>query len=261
MKTKREFSRYSSRTIFGLIIAFILSVSAFGAISYPKPTPYKYLNDYAEIVDRQSAQQIIALGQELEQKTGAQAIIITLNSLDNRPIEEYANGLFRKWGIGQNEKDNGLLILLAVQEQRWRVEVGRGLEGAIPDALSNRIMQKLARPEFEAGYYGQGLAQAYSQFSDQIATEYGVTLAHSLRTSLPIQEQEVPNSSHGQGMMGYGIILAILFIDLIFNRGQMLRFLFLSSLFSGNRNNRRGGGGFGGFGGGSSNGGGSSGGW
>lgn len=259
MKSKRDFSRYSSRILLGVIIGLILSVSIFGAINYPRPTPYKYLNDYVGIIDRQSAQRIITLGREIEQKTGAQAVIVIINSLEDRPIEEYANGLFRTWGIGQGNKDNGLLILLAMQDQRWRVEVGRGLEGAIPDVLSNRIMQQLALPEFEEGYYGQGLAQAYSQFGDEIANEYGVTLTHSLGTSILMQEATTNRSS--AGLMGYGIILAILFIDLIFNGGRLLRFLFLSSLFSGHRNGRGGGGGFGGFGGGSSNGGGSSGSW
>ena len=139
-------------------------------ISVPRPTEYKYVNDYARIVDQNSAAQIIDLGRELEQKTGAQAIVVTVNTTNDIPIEDYANTLFRKWGIGRANKDNGLLVLLSLRDKKWRVEVGRGLEGAIPDALSNRIMQELGSFAFSKGYYGQGLAQVYSQFCDEIAT-------------------------------------------------------------------------------------------
>lgn len=226
--------------------------------SIPRPTSYKYLNDYARIVDQNSASQIISIGRELEQKTGAQAVIVTIDTTNGVPIEDYANTLFRKWGIGQGSKDNGLLVLLSLQDKRWRVEVGRGLEGVIPDALSNRIMQELGGFAFSRGYYGQGLAQVYSQFCDEIAGKYNVTLTHSLQTTLPVSANQTSQSAISPVL--YLFILGILLFDLFFNGGRLWRILFWSSLFSGGRNNR-GGGGYGGFGGGSSNGGGSSGGW
>lgn len=227
-------------------------------ISVPRPTEYKYVNDYARIVDQNSAAQIIDLGRELEQKTGAQAIVVTVNTTNDIPIEDYANTLFRKWGIGRANKDNGLLVLLSLRDKKWRVEVGRGLEGAIPDALSNRIMQELGSFAFSKGYYGQGLAQVYSQFCDEIATEYNVTLKHSLQTTLPVNADTNRQSAISPTL--YILILVILVFDIFFNGGRLWRILFWSNFFSGGRNNR-GGGGYGGFGGGSSNGGGSSGSW
>ena len=254
MKRQRRFKRYSSLIILGLTLSLSTLLSA--VVTYPKPTQYKYLNDYAGVVDTNNAQQIIALGRELEQKTGAQAVIVTIKSLEGNPIEDYANNLFRRWGIGQSSKDNGLLILLSVEDKQWRVEVGRGLEGAIPDALSNRIMQELGRDEFVQGFYGQGLAQTYSQFCDQIAIEYDVTLTHSLHTSLPLNTAQNTRSP-----IAYFLILGLFLFDILFNRGRLLRIFFWSSFFSRDRNNRGGGNGYGGFGGGSSNGGGSSGSW
>ena len=254
---KRDLKRYSSLILLGFIVLFSLSIHA--AMTYPRPTAYKYLNDYAGVVDSTSAQQIISLGNELEQKTGAQAVVVTISSLDGYPIEDYANGLFRNWGIGQSQKDNGLLILLVVQDQQWRVEVGRGLEGTIPDVLSNRVMQELGRDAFAQGSYGQGLAQTYSQFCDDIASEYSVTLEHSLHTLL--SANSVQNVRRGISPVAYIAIIALLMCDVLFNRGRLLNLLFWSSFFGGGRNNRRGGGGYGGYGGGSSNGGGSSGGW
>lgn len=114
----RDFRRYSSLILVVLFLMCTFLVRA--AISYPKPTSNKYLNDYAGVVDQSSSKQIIALGNEIEKQTGAQVVIVTINSLEGVPIEDYANGLFRKWGIGQAGKDNGVLILLAVKDKVWR---------------------------------------------------------------------------------------------------------------------------------------------
>lgn len=261
MKKNRILIGFSS-----LILIFALLINSFpteAAPIYPNPTNNKYLNDYADVVDQKNSKQIIALGYELEKKTGAQAIIVTIDSLNGIPIEDYANGLFRKWGIGQASKDNGLLIVLSVEDKAWRVEVGRGLEGALPDALTHRVMIELGKENFARGEYGKGLAGTYSVFCDEIAREYDVTLTHSLHTVLPTQ-----NSLLGQrrSSVPYFMIMGLVLLDLLFNRGRFISFIgqmmFWSNLSSRNRRGGpRGPGGFGGFGGGSSNGGGSSGKW
>lgn len=264
MKQKiRNYKRYASLlVVIGLLIVTGLTRAT---MTYPKPTTSKYLNDYAEVVDSSYKQEIIKLGNELEEKTGAQAIVVTLDTLQNIPIEEYANGLFREWGIGQANKDNGLLIVLVIKDKQWRVEVGRGLEGAIPDVLTNRIMVELGKNYFEQEDYGQGLASVYSQFCDEIAKEYNVSLTYSLHTNLPTsQNTQVANH---KSFIPYLWIIAFSIFDLIFNRGRILSFLiqilYWNTLLGGGRRNggNRGGGSGGGFGGGSSNGGGSSGKW
>lgn len=253
---KRDFKRYSSLILLGVCLCFSILIQ--GAVKYPSPTVYKYVNDYANVLDANSKNRIIALGQELEQKTGAQAVVVTVDSLNQVPIEDYANGLFRAWGIGRAQQDNGLLILLSMKEQEWRVEVGRGLEGAITDAGSNRIMQTLALPNFQINNYGQGILQAYSQLCDDIADEYNVVLTHSLHTNVVGNGQE--RGGFRVNPITYWVIIGILLIDIFFNRGRLLHLLFISSLFGGGPRGG-GGGGYGGYGGGSSNGGGSSGGW
>ncbi len=261
-KLKGVLKRFSSLVLLGILIFNHIQLKA--AYDFPDPTPNKYVNDYASVIDESSARQMVNLGYELEQKTGAQAIVVTISSLDGVPIEDYANQLFRTWGIGEAQKDNGLLILLAINDHCWRVEVGRGLEGAIPDILSNQIMQELAKPDFIQDNYGIGLAKAYSKFCDTIGTEYNVTLTHSLGTVLP-QSPTAP-ISHRNNYIGVIAIIIFVIIDLLFNRGRIFSFI-LQMLFWNNFFNRggprggSGGGGFGGFGGGSSNGGGSSGSW
>ncbi len=231
---------------------------------FPKATQLKYINDYANIIDSNSAEYIFSVGRELEEKTAAQAIVVVINSLEGESIESYANGIFRSWGIGQSSKNNGLLILLSIKDKRWRVEVGTGLEGAVTDIYSSRVMNNFAVPKFQQNEYGQGLRLAYSVLVDNIAKEFEVTLNKNI--SVPKYVEGEKNASRAKdvnGILVIGVIMLV-FLDLIFNRGRLTRFmiklLFWSSLGRrGGRNGRNNGGGFGGFGGGSSSGGGSSG--
>ncbi len=261
-----------------LLIIFSFSISISAQVNYPSPTNYKYINDYSNILNSNEIETIVSLGKELEDKTGAQSIVVIIDTTDNIPIENYSINLFRSWGIGQKAKDNGLLILVAIKDRKWRVEVGRGLEGVIPDALSNRVMESLATDDFKNDNYGSGIIKSYSTFNDLIAEEYGVTLSKSLNIEIP-KESNRQDSSSIFDAIPIGIILVLLILDIIFNRGRIIRtifkVLFWSSFFGrrggpGGRGSGGGGGfggfggsggGFGGFGGGSSNGGGSSGSW
>lgn len=261
-----------------LLIIFSFSISISAQVNYPSPTNYKYINDYSNILNSNEIETIVSLGKELEDKTGAQSIVVIIDTTDNIPIENYSINLFRSWGIGQKAKDNGLLILVAIKDRKWRVEVGRGLEGVIPDALSNRVMESLATDDFKNDNYGSGIIKSYSTFNDLIAEEYGVTLSKSLNIEIP-KESNRQDSSNIFDAIPIGIILVLLILDIIFNRGRIIRtifkILFWSSFFGrrggpGGRGSGGGGGfggfggsggGFGGFGGGSSNGGGSSGSW
>lgn len=267
MNTKNRFLKVFLSSLILLIL--FSSFSANAEDKYPTPTDYKYVNDYVGIITDSEAKSIISIGKELEDKTGAQAVIVIINSTEGTPIEDYANKLFRTWGIGQKEKDNGLLILLALDDRKWKVEVGRGLEGAIPDALSSRVMNSLATPQFKSGNYGEGLLQSYSAMADYIGTEYGITLDKSLNITLP-NESSYNYENIVNSKIPIIIVVVLFFIDLIFNRGRifssLLQLLFWSNIGRGGRGPRGGsggggGGGFGGFGGGSSNGGGSSGSW
>lgn len=251
-----------------LFIFFLLLVDSFfpftinAEIKVPSPTPYKYVNDYLKVINQTELNNIVSIGKELEDKTGAQAVVVIIDSTNNIPIEEYAINLFRTWGIGQKEKDNGLLLLLAIKDRAWRVEVGRGLEGAVPDALSNRIMESVAKPNFIEDNYGKGVANSYSTLCDYIAKEYNVTLDKSLNISVTNT-----NTISTANLKIYGgMLLGLILLDLLFNRGRisymLLQIIILNNIFRGN--GPRGGssgGGFGGFGGGSSSGGGSSGNW
>lgn len=252
-----------------LIFCLLFTINASSSETFPSPTNYKYINDYTNTIDKSTIKKIISIGKELEDKTSAQAIIVVIDTTNGTPIEDYANKLFRAWGIGEKNKDNGFLILLALDDKAWKVEVGRGLEGAVPDVLTNRVMQEIAKPNFINGDYSEGLLNSYSVFSDYIASEYGVTLDKSLNVTLP---NESNLNGRKEGKLAIGLLLLLIFADIFLNRGRIsssiLHLLFWNSFFNGNGRGGPGGfgggssgGDFGGYGGGSSNGGGSSGNW
>ncbi len=254
----------------GMLITLLLTVSINSSLvnaepEFPKATASKYANDYVGVIDADSAQYIMSVGKELEDKTGAQAVVVVIDSLKGETIESYANGIFRNWGIGQKDKNNGLLILLSIKDQIWRVEVGTGLEGAITDIYSSRVMNDFAVPKFKQNQYGQGLRSVYSILSDNIAKEYGVTLEKNINVPQYNESSKKLNTSNrGNGILVIGVIVLII-LDFIFNRGRLTRFmikiLFWSAILRRGGRGGRGGGGLGGFGGGSSSGGGSSGRW
>lgn len=155
-RTKRiiNIKTFSVAMLSTFLLSAIVSVNLANAeVKFPKATASKYINDYVGEIDADSAQYIMSVGKELEDKTGAQAIVVVIDTLEGEPIETYANGIFREWGIGQKDKNNGLLILLSVSERKWRVEVGTGLEGAVTDIYSSRVMNEFAVPKFKQNQY------------------------------------------------------------------------------------------------------------
>lgn len=164
-----------------LVLTFCTSAIAEPQVP-PKPERYDYVYDYAGILIGQDAAKIRSIGTELESKTQAQIIVVTIDSLAGIPIEDYANTLFRSWGIGTAEKNNGILILvnkenvLKNKQQRIRIEVGYGLEGAVTDGAAGRILDELVLPKWENQQYSEGIAAGYSAVASRVAGEYNATL-------------------------------------------------------------------------------------
>jgi uncharacterized protein len=267
MKKNIKFINRFFSIIFIVMLLVVQTISAQAADINLKPTSLKYVNDYNGVIDRDSENFMVSLGSEVESKTGAQMTTVVIKSLQGADITAYANQLFRQWGIGQKGKDNGLLILVSIDDKKWKVEVGRGLEGSITDIYSARVMDASA-PLFKEQKYGQGLVKAFSAFATNIAKENNVTLDNNT------PQPQVSKNVSINPIYIY-IILALILMDLLFNKARVSRIIlytiFWSSFFGGGRNNGGGNsGGFGGggsagsgggFGGGTSGGGGSSGGW
>lgn len=149
------------------------------AFTIPKQNAAFYVNDTADLMDDEEENYIIAASEDLYSKTGAQVVVVTVKSLEGASIEEYATELFRSYGIGDAEKNNGVLFLLSLDDRECRIEVGYGLEGAINDAKAGRIMDKYMIPYFKEGKWGEGIVNGADAIFDEICTEYDVTIEHN----------------------------------------------------------------------------------
>jgi uncharacterized membrane protein YgcG len=115
--------------------------------------------DGANIIPAETRRAIEPKLADLETKSGIQLVVATVASLEGQAIEPYANELFRNWKLGEKTKNNGVLLLVAPNERRVRIEVGYGLEGTLTDALSNVIITNAITPRFKAGDFGGGISR------------------------------------------------------------------------------------------------------
>lgn len=221
----------------------------------PKPSVASgiYVQDYAGVMQAADKQKILSIGQDLDNKTTAQVAVLTVKTLENMPIEDYALQVLRTWGVGNREKNNGVLIVVATEDRQSRIEVGYGLEGTLPDGLTGRIQDNYMLPYFRKGDYSSGILQGYAATAATIAKAENVQL-NGVRYSGGAKQGTGDSRSLGLTdiLLAIGVVV-LLIIDNLFLGGvitQMLLFAFL-------RGGGRGGGG-GGFGGGSGGGGGSS---
>lgn len=131
-----------------------------GAQAYVSPgQPDGYVTDFAGILSEHTESELETLLADLESRTTTEIAVATVNSLDGDDVAVYANELFREWGIGQKETDNGLLLLVAPNERRMRIEVGYGLEGVVPDITAGSIIDDIITPAFTAGDYDTGVQE------------------------------------------------------------------------------------------------------
>ena len=222
--------------------------------------PTDYVNDFARVLDQSTIAQLDDICQQIEQKAHAQIAVVTVNSLDRPDIQSYAVDLFHQWGIGSKATDHGVLILLAVQDRKYWVEVGYGLEPILPDGKVGGFGRE-AVPLLKQNDYGGAVSLLTSRVADVIAQDAGIELTGP-RPQLPEQRRGEPDSRlSGKQILILGVILLIVLLT------PLRKVLFWMLLFggggyrSGGGGFGGGGGGFGGFGGGSSGGGGAGGSW
>ncbi|HYQ89239.1 MAG TPA: TPM domain-containing protein [Candidatus Binatia bacterium] len=236
------------------------------------PKPQGYVSDFASVMDSASRDSIEAMAGELREKTGAELAVVTLPDLGGDEIEPVAVDLFGAWGIGKKGKDEGVLILLASQERRVKIEVGYGLEGILPDGLCGSIIRQVMTPDLAQGRIGAGLLHGASAVTGVIAKDRGVTITGAL---------PAPGEDGGEDQGSRFPFLVVLFLAIVLSsilragsnrRGWMGRgpwggggfggmFGGFGGMGGGFGGGGGGGGGFGGFGGGGSGGGGASGGY
>lgn len=126
------------------------------------------VNDFAGILSPAERESLAERCRSLRAKTGAGFVIVILNSLEGGQIDDFTNKLFKQWGVGQQGKDNGLLLVVALRDRKARLEVGYGLEPILPDALAGRILDEQLFPAFKQQRYGDGLQAAVQRAAELI---------------------------------------------------------------------------------------------
>ena len=150
--------------LFVIVSLLALVSSAADAAVLPKPSQREYIVDTAGIVSAEDRAQIEKIGEELREKTKAEIVVVTVATLDGTDIESYANELFRSWGIGDAKQNNGVLLLIAKEDRKFRIEVGYGLEGEITDGRAGEILDKM-KPYFRDEKYSEGVLNAYQKLA------------------------------------------------------------------------------------------------
>jgi uncharacterized protein len=150
-------------------LALLCTIAAAYGLTFP-PLSGRVV-DQANIIPVDTRNAIAVKLAELESKSGIQLVVATVNSLEGQEIEPYANELFRTWKLGEKQKNNGVLLLVAPNEHRVRIEVGYGLEGTLTDALSKVIITNAITPRFKTGDFGGGITRGVDDIVTVLSTD------------------------------------------------------------------------------------------
>jgi uncharacterized protein len=171
-----------------VIAALVWAGLAISAITFPPLTGR--VMDEAGVLSAGARDALSSKLGELEAKSGIQLVVATVNSLQGEEVEPYANALFRTWKLGEKDKNNGVLLLVAPNEHRVRIEVGYGLEGTLTDALSKIIIANAIAPRFKAGDFDGGVSRGVDDIITVLTTD---TAEWQQRPSLRLDRQDVPD--------------------------------------------------------------------
>ncbi len=238
-----------------IIVILILLASSLFPINFPKLKGR--VNDYAGILEPEEENVLDNMFADLEKKTSSQLVLLTIKSLEGETIEDYSIKLTEQkdWKIGQKGLDNGIILLIAMEERKLRLEVGYGLEGILTDLKSSYIIRKLIVPSFKKGDYFKGILRGVTTVVGIVSKEFDISP----------EDLEKFKKKKGENQIGSFVIFLIIFFFFILpaftgKSGKGGSSVFWGGGFGGGSSS---GGGFGGFsgGGGSFGGGGASGGW
>jgi uncharacterized protein len=146
---------------FSFFVLFLccLPVAAYGL---DVPRLQGYVNDYAGMISPSVKSRIVEELRAFEQSDSTQIVLLTIPSLEGENIEEFGIKVAERWKIGQQQKDNGGLLIVSKEERKIRIEVGRGLEGKLTDLMAGRIIDQVITPRFRQGDFDAGFAAAVS---------------------------------------------------------------------------------------------------
>lgn len=188
-------------------ILFLLAVIVLipkAAFAYANPgQPVGYVNDFAGLLSQSTRTQLEQNLIEFEKQTKHEVVVVTITKLDNDTIENFAVKLFEDWKIGKKGADNGILFLIAKDDRQMRIEVGYGLEGALPDATAYKITEKIVKPLFRNGDYDGGVVSGIEAIEKSIKGEDVSALVNTNSSS---------ENSTSSNLITFGFVAALMFL-------------------------------------------------
>src|SRR5574344_194540 len=157
------------------IFAFFVIINCAYA-EYVPPKPVGYVNDFADVISPKNKGIMQGYIKDLQEKTGAEVTVVTLKSLEGYPIEDVGLAIGRAWGVGQKGKNNGIVVLVAPNDHKLRIEIGYGLEGIITDSMAGRIRDNYMIPYFRNNDYNKGITAGTLEIIKEVANGYNIDL-------------------------------------------------------------------------------------
>ena len=232
-------TRYRLAAVLFLFAATILSAREVPPLSGP-------VNDYAAILSADEKQTLESFLLALDRQTGVQIAVLTIPSLEGESLESFSLKTVEQWKLGEQDADNGALLLVSLGDRAVRIETGYGLEGTLTDVKSGLIIRNVIAPRFREGKYGAGILEAVRNMAG-IATDNREILSESVKN--PQKEKSGGNLA---GLLFF-IVFYLIMRAGFHRRGGLFTGLLLGSMLGGRRGGSGGGfssGGFGGFSGG-----------
>lgn len=169
------------------LLALCVSLSAWA--NYPEPpNPFYYVNDYTNTLTQEEWRTLENALIENRSKTSSQIAVVIVPTTNGEEVSSYSFNLFNKWGIGRKKENNGVLLLIAKEDRKLFIATGRGLEGALPDAIASSIIRNEIRPFFQQGLYAEGIAKGLSAIMAAINGEYAPYTSYGLDNTQPEEE-------------------------------------------------------------------------
>lgn len=192
------------------VILVIFSICTFtaSAAEIPKATKNFFVNDFANVISNADEEKMQQQGVALYKACGAQVVVVTVNDTDGDDIESYSLELARSWKIGSKNNNDGILLLLSVADRKVRIEVGYGLEGALPDSKTGRILDTYGIEHFKNDEFSTGLAAVYDSLVNEVYIEKDLEPAEGYT---PISEIQSDTSAK-ETDIGYIIVAVIILI-------------------------------------------------
>ena len=176
---------------------------------YPSPTKEKYVNDFANVISDADEREMINRGKDLEDKTTAQITVITVKDTNGEEISQYASNIGNEWGVGDKEKDNGIVIVLSVDERELFVAPGEGVDDALPASKIGRLEDTYAIPLLKEDNFSKGLTQLYKALINEVFIKYGIQVEEGYVPADQLGDTSAQSEASPKQVILYWVILIV----------------------------------------------------